>query len=179
MDILRQFAESSGAPDESLVGMLGIDWKMLVFQIVAFLVMLLLLSKFVYPWLIKSVDERQKKIEIGAKAAAEAQDKALEAEKRISKLMSEARIEANEIVAAAKAEATETLNETEEKSRQLADRIATSAQKQIDKDVLAAKNALRGEMVELVALATEKVAGKVVSNKVNNELITDAVKDAE
>ncbi|MFZ2125075.1 MAG: F0F1 ATP synthase subunit B [Candidatus Saccharimonadales bacterium] len=179
MDIFRQFAESSGTPDESLTGMLGIDWKMLIFQIVAFLIMLFLLSKFVYPWLIKSVDERQKKIEIGAKAAAEAQDKALEAEKRISKLMSEARTEANEIVAAAKAEATETLNETEEKSRQLADRIASSAQKQIDKDVLAAKKALRGEMVELVALATEKVAGKVVSNKISNELITDAVKDAE
>jgi F-type H+-transporting ATPase subunit b len=93
--------------------------------------------------------------------------------------MAEARTEANEIVAAAKAEATETLNETEEKSRQLADRIAASAQKQIDKDVLAAKNALRGEMVELVALATEKVAGKVVSDKINNALITDAVKDAE
>lgn len=179
MDILRQFAESSGTPDESLTGMLGIDWKMLIFQIIAFLAMLWLLSKFVYPWLMKSVDDRQKKIETGAKAAAEAENMALEAEKRISKLMVEARTEANEIVAAAKAEATETLNETEEKSRKLADRIAASAQKQIDKDVLAAKNALRSEMVDLVALATEKVAGKVVSGKLNNELITDAVKDTK
>jgi F-type H+-transporting ATPase subunit b len=91
--------------------------------------------------------------------------------------MSEARIEASEIVSAAKAESTATLSATEEKSKKLADQIAADAREQIDKDVLAAQRALHNEMVELVALATEKVVGKVVSNDIDNSLIADAVKD--
>jgi len=168
MDILKQFA-NAGAADESLAGILGIDWKMLIFQIVAFI-------KFVYPFLVKSVDDRQKKIELGAKAAEKANNSAADAEKRIAKLLNDARVEANEIVATAKVESAATLSATEEKSKKLADQITTSARDQIDKDVLAAKNALHNEMVELVTMATEKVVGKVVSNDIDNTIITDALK---
>ena len=176
METIIQFATTEAA-DNGLAGMLGIDWKMLIFQIVAFLIMVFILGKFVYPWLIKSVDDRQKKIEIGAKAAEKANHSAADAEKRIAKLLSDARAEANDIVATAKVESTATLNATEEKSKKLADQITVAAREQIDKDVLAAKNALHNEMVELVALATEKVVGKVVSNDIDNKIITSAVKD--
>jgi F-type H+-transporting ATPase subunit b len=176
MELLTQFA-ADPANDGGIAGMLGIDWKMLIFQIVAFLVMVWLLGKFVYPFLLKSVDDRQKKIEIGAKAADKAKDSAMEAEKRIEKLMNTARTEANDIVATAKAESAATLNATEEKSKKLADQITEAAREQIDKDVLLAQKALHNEMVELVALATEKVVGKVVSNKIDNSLIADAIKD--
>ncbi|NCQ53882.1 ATP synthase F0 subunit B [Candidatus Saccharibacteria bacterium CG11_big_fil_rev_8_21_14_0_20_41_19] len=175
MDILKQFA-NAGAADESLAGILGIDWKMLIFQIVAFIIMVWLLGKFVYPFLVKSVDDRQKKIELGAKAAEKANNSAADAEKRIAKLLNDARVEANEIVATAKVESAATLSATEEKSKKLADQITTSARDQIDKDVLAAKNALHNEMVELVTMATEKVVGKVVSNDIDNTIITDALK---
>jgi F-type H+-transporting ATPase subunit b len=177
MDTTNQFAVASESATGGIAGMLGIDWKMLIFQIIAFLVMVLLLGKFVYPWLIKAVDDRQKKIDIGAKAAAEAKDSALEAEKRIERLMSEARTEANEIVTAAKTESTATLSATEEKSKKLADQIAAAAREQIDKDVLAAQKALHNEMVELVALATEKVVGSTVSKDIDNTLIAKAIKD--
>lgn len=177
MEILTQFANAEEATDGGLIGMLGIDWKMLIFQIVAFLVMVWLLGKFVYPFLLKSVDDRQKKIEIGAKAAEKANHSAADAEKRIAKLLNDARIEANEIVATAKVESAATLNATEEKSKKLADQITDAAKEQIDKDVLAAKNSLHNEMVELVALATEKVVGRVISNNVDNSIIADSVKD--
>lgn len=176
MGILTQFANAETV-DDSLAGMLGIDWKMLIFQIVAFLVMVWLLGKFVYPFLLKSVDDRQKKIEIGAKAAEKASHKAADTEKRIAKLLSDARIEANEIVATAKVESAATLSATEEKSKKLADQITSAAKEQIDKDVLAAKNALHNEMVELVTLATEKVVGRVVSNDIDNTIIADSIKD--
>lgn len=177
MGILTQFASTDTATEGGIVGMLGIDWKMLIFQILAFLVTLWVLGKFVYPWLLKSVDERQEKINSGAQAAAEAQEQAQSAEKRIEKLLIKARVEANEIVATAKAESVITLNATEDKSKKLADQITNAAREQIDKDILAAKKALRNEMVELVALATEKVVGKVITGKIDNTIIVDAIKD--
>ena len=64
------------APKADLFTSLGIDWKMLIFQGVAFIILVFLLGKFVFPILIKSVDDRQAKIEDTAKAAAEAKPSA-------------------------------------------------------------------------------------------------------
>ena len=178
MEILGQFAATETAT-LSLITVLGIDWMMLTFQIVAFLITVLLLSKFVYPWLMKSVDERQHKIETSAKATAEAQEAADHTEKRIVKLLSKAQIEADEIVASAKAESTATIAAAEESSKKRADQIIASAQREIDSEILLAKKAIQNEMVELVALATEKVVGKVVSDKIDNKLIIDSIKEAK
>lgn len=178
MEILRQFATASEPAQEGgLLEMLGIDWKILIFQIVAFLVTVWILAKFVYPFLMKSVDDREAKIEASAKAAAEVQAASQDTEKRIAKLMSKAQVEASGIVASAKAESAATLAATEEKSRKRAEQIAADAQVQIEKEVLAAKKALREETIELVALATEKVVGKVVAKDIDNALIADAIKD--
>ena len=178
MDILGQFAATETA-NPSLISVLGIDWMMFTFQIVAFLVTVLLLSKFVYPWLMKSVDERQHKIETSAKAAAEAQKAADHTEKRIVKLLSEARIEADDIVASAKAESLATISAAEDASKKRADQIIASAQREIEGEILLAKNAIKNEMVQLVALATEKVVGKVVSNQVDNKIIADSIKEVK
>lgn len=180
MDILRQFAtEPVEASEGGLLEALGIDWKMLLLQILAFLVMVWILSKFVYPWLMKSVDARQAKIDATTKALAEAQAATENTEKRISKLMREAQIEANDIMSAAKVESAAAISEAEEKSRKRAEQIAADAQVQIDKEVLAAKKALHNETIELVALATEKIVGKVVNKGIDNNIITDAVKDVK
>ncbi len=178
MEILGQFAATETA-NPSLISVLGIDWMMLTFQIVAFLVTVWLLSKFVYPMLMKSVDDRQNKIESGAKAAAEAQEAADHTEKRIVKLLNKAQIEANEIVASAKAESMATIVAAEESSKKRADQIIATAQREIDNEILLVKKAIQNEMVELVALATEKVVGKVVSDKIDNKLITDSIKEAK
>lgn len=178
METLRQFAATEAAPAESgdIFSALGIDWMMLVFQIVAFVLLVILLGKFVYPWLMKSVDERQDKINAAAKAASEAQAAAVDAEARVEKLLKKARVEASEIVATAKLESANALAASEEKSKKRADQIIADAQSEIQKEVIAAKTALHNETVELVALATEKVVGKTVSQKIDESLISDAIK---
>ena len=72
MNFLQTFAETAET-DGGLFGALGIDWRLLILQIVAFLIMVWVLGKFVYPWLMKSVDERQANIEAAAKAAKKAE----------------------------------------------------------------------------------------------------------
>ena len=94
---LTHFASDGAAGD--IFTALGIDWKTLILQIVAFLILVWLLGKFVYPWLMKSVDERQKNIEEAAKAAKQAQESAAESEAETAELLATARKEAAEIVA--------------------------------------------------------------------------------
>ena len=66
MTFLSQFASEAAAADKDLFSALGIDWRLLILQIIAFLILVVLLGKFVYPWLMKSVDERQAGIEAAA-----------------------------------------------------------------------------------------------------------------
>jgi len=135
-----------------------------------------LLGKFVYPWLMKSVDERQAKIESAMKAAAKSQADAEKSEERIEQLLKKARDEASEILDTAKLEAANNQTASEEKAKKRAEQIVLTAQEDIQKEVEKAKIMLHNETLELVALATEKVIGKTLTGKIDESIISDAVK---
>ena len=178
LSLLTQFAASEESSGD-LMSTLGIDWPILIFQIVAFLILLYLLKKFVYPWLMKSVDERQSEIQSASEAAAAAEQKAADAQADIQKMMKEARAAASDIVATAKEEATAAVESAEQKAKSKSEAIVATAHEQIEKDVLAAQKMLRNETIDLVALATEKVVGKAISADIDNTIITTAVKEAK
>lgn len=177
MSLLTQFAatEASGSVFEAL----GIDWKMLILQIVAFLILVWLLKKYVYPWLMKSVDERQDAIEASTKAAEVAQLQAENAAKEVVILLSKARKDAKDIVATAKDEAAAAVEAADSKAVDRAKNIVASAHEQIEKDVIAAKKALHNETIELVALATEQVIGKTMTAPVDTKVIAAALSEAK
>ncbi len=158
---------------------LGIDWQMLVLQIIAFLLLVWGLGKWVYPWLMKSVDDRQKAIEDAAAAAAEAKNAAEKAEENMEALLADARKQATDIVNTARLESANALSAAEEKARLTGERIIAEAHQQLDKDITAAQKALHDQTLELVSLATAKVVGKVNSKSFDNALIAEVLKDAK
>ncbi len=176
MNFLTQFAETEAAGGD-IFSTLGIDWRLLVLQIVAFLILVWALGKFVYPWLMKSVDERQAKIEESVKAAEEAEKKAESAQDEIAKMLKEARSEAKDIVTTAKDEAAAMVSDAEVKAKTRAEKIVRDAHDQLEKDVIAARKTLHNDTLELVALATEKIVGKSVSDTVDKKIIAEAVKE--
>lgn len=177
MEYVTQFAATEEAASGDILTTLGIHWELLVFQIIAFLILVWALGKFVYPWLMKSVDERQEAIEASVKAAAAAEEKAAEAQDEIGKLLKEARAEAKEIVATAKDEAVAMVAASEDKAKKRAEKIVSDAHDQLEKDIIAARKALHNDTIELVALATEKVVGKTVNDSVDKKIIAEAVKE--
>jgi F-type H+-transporting ATPase subunit b len=156
---------------------LGIDWQMLIIQGLAFLILVFVLAKWVFPVLLKTVDARQEAIEAGQKAAEEAEHKAEEAQAEVQKALKEARAEAKDIVTTAKDEATAMIADSEAKAKNRADKIVKDAQDQLEKDVIAARKTLHNDTIELVALATEKVVGKTVNKDVDKKIIASAIKD--
>lgn len=178
MSFLTNFAEAA-EPSEDIFAALGIDWRLLILQIVAFLILVWLLAKFVYPWLMKSVDERQKNIEEAAKAAKKAQASAAESEAETAELLAQARKEAAEIVATAKLEATDMVSTSEAKAKATAEKIVADAHAQISKDIDKAKRELHDETLELIALATEKVIKQKLDKKSDEKLIADLLKEAQ
>lgn len=178
MTFLSQFAETA-APQGDIFAALGIDWRLLILQIVAFLILVALLGKFVYPWLMKSVDERQANIEAATKAATKAQEAAAKNQEQVAELLALARKEAAEIVDTAKLESSEIVANSEKKARTNAEQIVADAQAQIQKDVENVKKDLYNETLELVSLATEKVVGAKLAKSVDNDLIASAIKESK
>jgi F-type H+-transporting ATPase subunit b len=180
MNVLAQFANAeAAAPSGDVFSALGIDWKMLVFQLVAFVVLVWLLGKFVYPSLMKAVDKRQADIESSAKAADSARQQADKTKEEVEKLLSQAKRDASDILATAKEEATATVEAASAKAKTRAEHIVTEAHEELQKDIVAARKALHNETLELVALATEKVVGKTMTAKVDQDVISASVKEAK
>lgn len=158
---------------------LGVDWKLLVLQTIAFLILLWLLNKFVFPVLGAMLDKREKLIDESVQAAKDAEKNAAEAEAKTSKLMKQARKDADDMLASAKVEAADMVDAAEKKSRERADRIVAAAEDEIAKNIAAAKKSLREETLGLVAEATEKVVKRTVIGTVDKKVVADAVKEAE
>lgn len=182
MNFLNTFAattETTESTGGDLFGALGIDWRLLILQIVAFVILVWLLGKFVYPWLMKSVDDRQKNIEEAAEAAKQAQQNAADSAAETADLLATARKEAAEIVATAKLEATEMLTTSEARAKSTAEKIVAEAHAQVEKDIDKARRALHDETLELIALTTEKVVRKKHDKKADEALIADLLKEVQ
>ena len=143
MNNLHYFA-SAGAGSDSLLGPLGIDWRLFVLQTVAFAVLLLVLKKWVYPPILAMLDERDESIKEGLEAAEQA---------------------------TAKNEAAEMVAEAEQKAKNQADSILESARNDVRAEVAQAKKDLRNQMVDLVVDTTRKVTLDTVDPSKDTSLI--------
>ena len=161
------------------IAALGIDWTLLVFQLIAFSLLVFALNKWVYPIFIRAIDKREAMIEESTKAAVNAEKNAAKSQEEVEKLLKQARVEAKEIVVTAKEQAAGMLSEAELKSKQQSERAIANAEDAIAKEVIAAKKALHNETIELVALATEKVVSQKVSASSDAALIKRSLEEAK
>lgn len=156
---------------------LGIDVKLLIEQALAFLILVFLLGKFVYPALIKAVDGRRDAIEAGLKEAKESQEAAEKVQEQVGDLLQQARKDADDILARSHQDAATMLSDAEEKARQRAEQIVTDARAQLAADVRKAREALKTETIQLVAAATEHVIGEKLDERKDAGLIKTALQE--
>lgn len=179
MNNLQYFAAEASNSKGDVLSSLGIDVQMLVFQGLAFIILVVLLGKYVFPILMKSVDERQAKIEEATKAADNAEAKAVEAQEKIEATLKKARTEASDIVATAKSEATQMVEKAESQAKVRSERIVAEAHEDIQKDVLAARKVLEKDTVELVKKASSLAIMGIADDKLDTALIKKSVEGAK
>jgi F-type H+-transporting ATPase subunit b len=168
-------AEAAKETSPGLFEALGLDAKLLVEQTIAFLILVAILAKFVYPALIKAIDSRRDQIEAGMKEAKQAEEALATAEEKVADLLAVARKEADEIIARSHTEATTMVSEAEDRAKARAEQIVADARTQLDNDVRKAREALKSETIKLVALATEKVINEKLDDKKDATLIQGAL----
>ena len=161
---------SAGIP--GLLSALGIDWRSLILDALAFLITVAILGKYVYPVLIKALDKKQDELEAAARLERQAKTDLTAAQAEISKLVSRAHDSANDIIATAKSEADELTKASNHKAAAQAERIISEAQDQLSRDVQIARETLKADTARLVASATETLLNEKLNATSDARLIT-------
>ncbi len=150
---------------------LGIDWKLLLAQVVNFVIVLIVLKRFAYQPMLKLLDERTAKIARGLADAELAQNKLSEMEEKERAVLAEARTEAKRILVetdenARKRDAIK-ISETEAKVKKLLEesemKMVADQKKMIEEAKL--------ELAGVVLLTVEKVLREKVDSAKEKELI--------
>ncbi|HEX7963181.1 MAG TPA: F0F1 ATP synthase subunit B [Candidatus Saccharimonadales bacterium] len=173
--MLTVLATTEGASSPSLFQALGLNAQLFIEQGVAFLILVFVLGKFVYPALVKAIDDRRAAIEAGLQEAKDSQEALEKAEAKVSEMLEEARKEADEMLARTHQEAASVVADAESKAKQRAEQIVADARQQLAVDVSKAREALKKDTVELVALATERVIGEKLDDRKDADLVKKAL----
>lgn len=172
-------AAQSQSQNSDLLSALGIDGKLLLLQSGAFLVLVFILGKFVYPHLLKAIEDRREKIEDGLKNARKADEELKKVEQKVAEIIRTARSEANDILAHSQKEATALVEEAEAKATARAEHIVSEVRAQMDNELAAARAALKKDTAELVAKATEQIIKEKIDAKKDAQLISAALQEAK
>ena len=178
MDNLQYFA-SAGSGGSDLFASLGIDWRLFAMQTIAFIILLLVLKKWVYPPILAALDKRDASIKEGLEAAEQAKKAASESEERTAVILKKARHESQTIVATAKVEASNMVAEAEQKAKSQADFILESARNKVKTEISQAKEDLCRQMVDLVVDTTKKVTLDTVDPSRDTSLIEKQLEEVK
>jgi len=143
----------------------------LVMQAVAFGVFIWFTSKFVWPHLMRAIDTRQKQIADGLAAGEQGKQSLANTEKRIADLMSEAKTRSSEIIAQGEKLKTETVDAAKTQAKVEADRILAGAKAEIEQEVMRAKEALRNQVADLAVAGASKILKREVDAKAHADLL--------
>jgi len=169
-------AESS---QPNLFQALGLNWQLFIEQLVAFLILMWVLKKFVYPALIKSIEDRRSAIESGLAEAKQSQEALEQAEAKVAQMLEAARKDADDILARTHQESASMVADAESKAKARAEQIVADARQQLDIDIAKARDVLKKDTVELVALATERIIGEKLDDKKDGNLVSKALAQGE
>jgi F-type H+-transporting ATPase subunit b len=160
---------------EELVKTFHIDWKLVVAQLVNFGIVLFVLYKFAYGPILKTLNERTKKIDKGLKDAEEASKKMVEMGEKEKEVLVEARKAAQDILAKSEEQAKRNKDEIMLEAKAQAEKAIKDAQKKIEDEKNKMMAEVKGEIAGLVIRATEKLIGEKMDSQKDAELIAKVI----
>ncbi len=158
-----------------LIESLGLDYKILIAQLINFAVLVFILYKFGYKPMLKFLEDRRKKIEEGVINAEKAQAKLEELSEKEKQIIKEAKKEALVIVENAKNQAEEKRKELIAKAKQEIAVIINEEKTKIKQEKVELVNEVKKDISELVIIALEKIIDKKVDKTEDKKIIKEIV----
>ena len=149
-------------------------WTLIVFGIT-----LLILWKVAFPRIAEALDKRQKMIEDSIDSAERTKREADELLREYRERLSDARGQADEIVARARRTAEAAENETIAEARAKREEMMEQTRRDIEAETRRAIQQIRAEVADLTVLATEKVTRKTLDSTDQKRLVEEALAELD
>jgi F-type H+-transporting ATPase subunit b len=140
-------------------------------QLVVFFILAWFTMKFVWPPIMKALDERASKIADGLAAADKAKSDMALAERRATDEMRKARESANELRASAERQGSQVLDEARAEAARIIAAARTAAEGEAGVAAQRAKEALRDQVALLAVAGAEQILRKEVNAAVHADLL--------
>lgn len=144
-------------------------------QCLVFIIFALFTMKFVWPPLIKVIDERRKQIADGLAAAEQGNRAQAEAHVNAKEILTDAKQKAAEIVANAQKKSAEAIEQSKLDSKIEGEKQLKLAMDQIILEQNKAKEQLRSQIVSISVSGAQKIMKKEINEQVHSKLLDDLI----
>jgi F-type H+-transporting ATPase subunit b len=140
-------------------------------QFVVFFILAIFTMKFVWPPLMKALDERAERIANGLAAADRGKAEMAAAEKRIAAELAATRDESTKRIADAEKRAAAIIEEAKQQASVEAARIIEGAKADADQQITRAREELRGQVATLAVAGAEQILKREVNAAAHADLL--------
>jgi F-type H+-transporting ATPase subunit b len=161
-----------------LLQKLGIDWRLLVAQLINFLILVFILYKFLYKPVINLLDSRKEKIEKGLRDAEKLGEELEKTKELQAREIKKAKQEAMAIIDEAQKTAEAARQETKVKTKAEVEKLITAAKNQIMQEKEKMFGEIKAEAASLIIAVAEKVVGKTFDAKMQQKLIEESLRNS-
>jgi F-type H+-transporting ATPase subunit b len=145
----------------------------LIAQAIVFALFIWFTARFVWPPLMRAVDDRQKKIADGLAAAEKGNKSLAEASVKTEEQLKAARAQAQDILSAANKQAGALVEQAKGTAQSEAERIKAAARDEVDREINRARETLRKQVGELAVAG----AAQILKREINATTHADVLKE--
>ncbi len=142
-------------------------------QLAVFFILAWFTMKFVWPPIMKALDERAKKIADGLAAADKAKSDLAHAEKKAVDEMRKARESAGDLRAGAERQASQLIDEARQEAARIIAQAREAAEQEAGVAAQRAKEALRDQVATLAVAGAERILRREINPQVHADLLAN------
>ena len=149
----------------------------LISQALAFSIFIWFTVRYVWPPLLRAIEDRQKTIADGLAAGERGKHDLELASQRSAEVLKETKQRAADIITQAEKRAAEIIDNAKETAREEGDRILIGAKAEIEHEMFSAKEALRQHAADMAVAGAAKILRREVDAKTHADLLASLDKD--
>lgn len=153
-----------------LMDTFGVQWNLLVAQVINFCLVAYVLYRFAIKPVLKTVEERQKKISEGLQYAEDMKVQLASAEQERLALLKKAQEDAQSLFAKTKQESETYLQQQKQVAEQKVEQMFIQAQNTIDSERRKMLAETKAEVAHLVVATTERILKDVLTNEMREQI---------
>ena len=160
-----------------ILNLFGVDWKLMLAQLVNFAIVVFVLWKFAIKPLMATMEERNKEISKGLDDAKSATERLDQVEQEVKTKLNEVKQEGAVVLDKARKQSESERQTTIDKTKDEVANVIAKAKEQIASEKTAMISEIKKEVADMVVIALQKILSENLSKDLDQKYIDKVLKD--